>query len=248
MSRLVSLYPRPWRDRYEAEFLGLIEEQPPTAADVVDIVRGAIDARLHPQVRRAGGVPTEPAVSADDQRVARRLGIAAVIGGAFWPAAWAVALMGPVMYDERGAYRDGSAGFPFLWIAVALLAAGLVGQVIRLPRSARVARGSALASIPLVLLYGVGPWFLEIALAAVICLVVLAVAGARSGLWPWVASFAVAAGCAAAAAIVAVALTTLSGDRMAGGFLITVCSIVLVPIWLTVGATLIRTPLPAPSS
>jgi hypothetical protein len=241
MSRLIRLYPRPWRERYEVEFVGLLAERQTTLLERFDIVRGAVDARLHPQVRRPGNATPEPAVSTDDLRVTRRLGIAAVIGGAFWPAAWAVALMGPVMYDDNGAYRDGSAAFPILFIAVALLAAGLVGQVIRLPRSAHVARGSALAAIPLVLLYGMGPWMLEIAMAAAACLVILAVAGARSGLWPRVASLAVAAGCAAAAAIVAVALTTLSGDRMAGALLLTVCSVVLVPIWLAVGATLIRT-------
>ena len=80
-----------------------------------------------------------------------------------------------------------------------------------------------------------------------ICLVILAVTGARSGLWPWVASLAVAVGCAAAVAIVAVALTTLGGDRIAGALLLTVCSVVLVPIWLAVGATLIRTPMTRPA-
>jgi hypothetical protein len=247
MSALVRLYPKAWRERYEAEFVGLIEEQPPTVADVIDIVRGAVDARLHPQVRRPGDVPSEPAVFGDHLRATRRLGIAAVVGGAFWPAAWAVALLGPVLYDGRGAYRDGSAAFPILVFAVALLAAGLVGQVIRLPRSARVARGSALAAIPLVLLTGIGPWMLEIDLAAIACLVILAIAGARSGLWPWMAAVALAAGCAAAVATVAVALTTLSGDRLASMALMAVCSVVAVPIWLAVGATLIRTPLPAPS-
>ena len=53
MSRLVRLYPQAWRDRYEEEFLILLEERPPTTRDVVDTVRGAVDAHLHPHL--AGG-------------------------------------------------------------------------------------------------------------------------------------------------------------------------------------------------
>jgi hypothetical protein len=49
MSRLVRLYPRAWRARYGDEFAALIAERPPTLADRIDIVRGAVDARLHPQ-------------------------------------------------------------------------------------------------------------------------------------------------------------------------------------------------------
>jgi hypothetical protein len=55
MSRLVRLYPRAWRDRYEAEFLALVEERPLTLGDVVDTVRGAVDAHVHQQL--GGDVP-----------------------------------------------------------------------------------------------------------------------------------------------------------------------------------------------
>ncbi len=50
MTALVRLYPRAWRDRYEAEFLGILETRPPSVRDRLDIVRGALDARLHPEV------------------------------------------------------------------------------------------------------------------------------------------------------------------------------------------------------
>jgi hypothetical protein len=56
MSRLVRLYPRAWRDRYEAEFQALLEERPLTLGDRVDIVRGALDARVHPNLD--GTAPT----------------------------------------------------------------------------------------------------------------------------------------------------------------------------------------------
>src|SRR4029077_17181152 len=52
MSALIRLYPRAWRERYEDEFLALLEARPPTFGDRLDIVRAALDARLHPQVRQ----------------------------------------------------------------------------------------------------------------------------------------------------------------------------------------------------
>jgi len=51
--RLLSLYPRAWRERYGAEFLAIVEPGSLTVQQVVDIVSGAIDARLSSDVRRA---------------------------------------------------------------------------------------------------------------------------------------------------------------------------------------------------
>ncbi len=58
MSRLVRLYPPGWRDRYEAEFLALLEDRPRTAWDIVDTVRGAVDAHLNPQLAATGLEPS----------------------------------------------------------------------------------------------------------------------------------------------------------------------------------------------
>ena len=63
MTRLIALYPRAWRDRYETEFRALMAERPPRPGDRFDIVRGAIDARLNPQVPGAasrGAGPRDP--------------------------------------------------------------------------------------------------------------------------------------------------------------------------------------------
>jgi hypothetical protein len=59
MSALIRLYPRAWRDRYETEFRELLEARRPGVRDRIDIVSGAIDARLHPEVpgQVPGGVP-----------------------------------------------------------------------------------------------------------------------------------------------------------------------------------------------
>ena len=242
MSGLIRLYPRDWRDRYEAEFLGLVSERRQSVAERLDIIRGALDAHLHPQVRRNVEAAPLSSVPDDDVRLARRLGIAAVIGGAFWPAAWGVASIGPIQYDGAGAYRDGSAAMPLLLIAVALLAAGLLGQYIRLPVEAKVARGSALLAIPFVILFGLAPWVLGIGLVSICVLVVLAVAGWHSGVWPPVASLVVAAACFGVVAVAGYAMTTFGGDRMAGGALMAVAAVVFMPVWLGVGATLIRQP------
>jgi hypothetical protein len=96
MSRLVQLYPRPWRDRYEEEFLALLEERPPTARDMLDTILGALDAHLHPQ----GDVAPQPWTH-------RLPGLFALIAGSMWSAvflafvfwhegAWAVAVLIPL--------------------------------------------------------------------------------------------------------------------------------------------------------
>jgi hypothetical protein len=56
MSRLLRLYPAAWRERYEAEFIGTLQERPIGMAGSVDILRGAMDAHLHPEL--IGGAPS----------------------------------------------------------------------------------------------------------------------------------------------------------------------------------------------
>lgn len=96
MTRLVRLYPRAWRDRYEDEFLALLAERPPTFGDLLDTVRGAVDAHLNPQ----GDVEPSPWTH-------RIPGLLALIAGAMWSAivlafvfwqngAWAVAALFPL--------------------------------------------------------------------------------------------------------------------------------------------------------
>jgi hypothetical protein len=96
MSRLVRLYPKRWRDRYEEEFLALLEERPPTARDMLDTILGALDAHLHPQ----GDVGPQPWTH-------RLPGLFALLAGAMWSAvflafvfwhegAWAVAILIPL--------------------------------------------------------------------------------------------------------------------------------------------------------
>jgi hypothetical protein len=55
MRALLRLYPKAWRNRYEDEFTALIEASPGGFSLIVDVVAGAIDARLNP------GLVTRPA-------------------------------------------------------------------------------------------------------------------------------------------------------------------------------------------
>ena len=49
------LYPRFWRTRYEDEFTALLEHCPLSLFDILDIVLGALNARLHPQASPSTG-------------------------------------------------------------------------------------------------------------------------------------------------------------------------------------------------
>lgn len=47
---LVRLYPRAWRERYEHEFVALLDQRPLALWDLLDAMFGALDARLRPRV------------------------------------------------------------------------------------------------------------------------------------------------------------------------------------------------------
>ncbi len=50
MSRWLRLYPATWRRRYGDELEALLSERRPGPRDALDLLRGALDARLHPRV------------------------------------------------------------------------------------------------------------------------------------------------------------------------------------------------------
>lgn len=50
MKALIRLYPAAWRRRYGEEMARLIDDQPQTIRLTVDLIAGAIDARLNPQL------------------------------------------------------------------------------------------------------------------------------------------------------------------------------------------------------
>ena len=68
---ILRLYPAPWRDRYRGELEDLLGQRHVRAADIADLLRGALDARMHPQVRpvfqvagpASGSIPLSTMVS-----------------------------------------------------------------------------------------------------------------------------------------------------------------------------------------
>ena len=55
MKILLRLYPKAWRNLYGDEFAGILARQRLTPRLLLDIIGGAVDARLQPQVRMAEG-------------------------------------------------------------------------------------------------------------------------------------------------------------------------------------------------
>ena len=51
---LAGLYPRAWRERYEEEFLALLEQKTVSLSDLLDVALGVLDAWLKPQMTSEG--------------------------------------------------------------------------------------------------------------------------------------------------------------------------------------------------
>jgi hypothetical protein len=254
MSTFVRLYPRAWRDRYGAELEGLVASRPLGMRGAVDLLRGAFDAHLHPELADpAAAVEARVGLAAvsperyEDLRVARRFGRAAWLGAVLWIAGWVIAANGPIVMDGDGGYRDGAAGAPFVLVALGLLAAGLLGQLVRLPRGSRIPRIGALIAIVAAPLWGLGPWILPLGLTALGGIVVFALGTWRSGQLGRPASLAILGSVLGGAAIVAWSIVGWDGDRLSAWNPMLLAVVVFTPIWLLVGGTLQALPPVAPA-
>ncbi|HET9344457.1 MAG TPA: hypothetical protein VFO05_02045 [Candidatus Limnocylindrales bacterium] len=101
---LLRLYPRSWRDRYEAEVVAVLELAHVGRRERVDLVRGALDARLHAPSR----IP----------------GVAALICGGLWTFIGAGVIAQPVPPDWPGYLAE---TLPLAFVAVVAGAAAAVG-------------------------------------------------------------------------------------------------------------------------
>ena len=111
-TRLVRLYPRRWRRRYEGEFRALLEEERGSAPLLLDILSGAIKAHRNPY-------PT-----AEEQPVTRRIPTLAATVAAFLVLPALVFLVADAIFAWFTRLHDGSV---LLWAAPALaLALGMV--------------------------------------------------------------------------------------------------------------------------
>jgi hypothetical protein len=168
MTALMRLYPAAWRRRYGAEFERLLAERPPSLADRIDIVRGAMDAHLHPQLPNG-------------DRVRDRGGYLALLGLVAWVAALVVGANGPLRRDEYGTYRESTAALPIFALALVLLVVALYPVVRALPSGPARALGSiGLVAGPI---WSVMPWVMPIGLLLLIGLVAVADGQRRAGLW-----------------------------------------------------------------
>jgi uncharacterized protein YndB with AHSA1/START domain len=105
-SSLLRLYPRAWRERYGDEFAELLEARPPTARDRVDILRGAIDARMNPQV--PGHRPARTAAVPD-----RLLATGAITAGVLFSLWAAVIVAAMPRWGEAGGVDEGLLGLSY---------------------------------------------------------------------------------------------------------------------------------------
>lgn len=116
LALLVRLYPATWRERYGDEFVELLADRPPRLRDRLDIVVGAVDARLHPQVGRPA--PSDAPMPRD-----RLAGVLLAIGGALLTLWAAIGL--PLVRRWDSGYGDGAPQLLNLsW------AAGAIGSIV----------------------------------------------------------------------------------------------------------------------
>lgn len=59
MNWLLRLYPALWRERYGEEFGSVLASQRASPGLVLDVLAGALDARLHPQIQHSNTTPTK---------------------------------------------------------------------------------------------------------------------------------------------------------------------------------------------
>ena len=80
--RLLRLYPRAWRERYGDEFAALLEAHPASVTTIVDVVTGAVTARLralHEDSLRGGWDALRYEVRSATRGIRRRPGFAAAV-------------------------------------------------------------------------------------------------------------------------------------------------------------------------
>jgi hypothetical protein len=137
---MLRFYPSRWRARYEDEVRALIEDRPTRGRDVLDLARGALDARLHPPV--PSRVPA----------------VAAIAAGGVWTVWSLLILTAPAPPDWPGYVQEMLLS---ALAVVAVLVLAVAGAWLRLgddaTRFERVSIGLALA--------GYGAWFVMLVAA-----------------------------------------------------------------------------------
>jgi hypothetical protein len=180
MTRLLRLYPPAWRERYGAELASILEAQPPTLGDRLDLVRGAFDAHLHPELVARDADPRDVR---DPEAGSVLSGVLIGLGSAAWLVGVLTMMLRPLTFGER----DLSAFGLLVALAGVLYAAGIARLAwsggLRPRIGSAVIAAFALMIPPMVWpIFVLGYWGLLISLA------VVAVSRVIAGRWPgWLA-------------------------------------------------------------
>jgi hypothetical protein len=240
---LLSLYPRAWRERYEDEFLALLEARPPDTHDRIDIVRGAIDARLHPQPASGGSPELPTPIPYDGPWTARAAGRLPLIGGFLWLASVWLAINSPLGSESDRTYHDAGAAWPTLAISVVLLLLGGWAVAATTPRTSRIARGAMVIAAMAGLVWALAPWLLPLGLTMLLGLAILAVEAARTGRWRRTDAAVVIGAIAASLGLVGAALSGF--EPPIGEPEVQYAAIALLaPVWFAYAHALLRPAVP----
>jgi hypothetical protein len=125
MSALLRLYPRAWRERYGDELMALLEDRPPSPLDLLDLARGAFDARLHPQL--PGAQPATP--ERKDPMYDRLPGVTAIGGGLLFLAG--VVMIGLAPLPQFDGYRETGLALPAILLGLPLIDVALITAAVR---------------------------------------------------------------------------------------------------------------------
>ncbi|HEX5822992.1 MAG TPA: hypothetical protein VFY18_00910 [Candidatus Limnocylindrales bacterium] len=151
MTRLVRLYPRRWRDRYEAELIDLLEQRPLSLGASIDLIRGALDAHVHPQAETVPMPWTH-----------RLPGIAVLATGLLWCAAVLIAIS-----------MEGSAADQLIGLAAMAVLLGLPGDYM-MAYGRRIAAAFGAIALGVVVMFAT-PW--EFAVVVFVAVVALTLGG-----------------------------------------------------------------------
>ena len=145
MSGLLRLYPRSWRDRYGEEFEDLLAQRPPSVRHRLDIVRGALDAHLHPEL-------------VDPDRVVDRWWLAPLAGFGLLLIGVLIVAASPERFDEYGSYRDANMALVPLLGAIVLLIVGIARLALLLPTELGALRAIGFVGVSAGVVWAIAPW------------------------------------------------------------------------------------------
>ena len=126
MSDLLRLYPGAWRARYGDEMEALLEARRPGRRERLDLIRGALDAWIHPATPSLAPI------------------LAALIGGGLWTVVATAVVVQPAPLDWPGYLAE---VLPFACVAAACLMVAALGSMLRAGEGRSRAKGTATALV-----------------------------------------------------------------------------------------------------